>query len=170
MSNHQILAKARTLLETRQRMACDTIAIISVLSQCVAALAAVLGLGFIGRQIQQARKTSDLQTLQAFLKDTKEHEDALLSAKTEGEKEQAFIELLNLLEIYAAALNNGLVPKVSKNFISQKLRDSLILIQSAPEWHDKLEGAITSPETFEALGKFMKDNKAAINALQKAIE
>lgn len=168
MSNHLALAKTQTLLKTHQIMTSDTIEIISAIAESVAAGAAVLALWFIGSQIKQARKTSDLLTLQAFLKDAKEHENALITAKSDEEKNQAFIELLNFLEVYAAALNNKLVPKVSKDFVHQKIRDSIVLIQSAPEWHPLLQGAITSLETFDALSKFMKDNKSEIGKLQNA--
>jgi len=137
----------------------DIIEIISVVAQSVAALAAVAALAFIGWQIKQARKTSDLLTLQAFLKDVKDHESALLAASSDDEMEQAFIEILNFLEVYATAINRELIPKVSKVFIRQTLRNSLANIQNAPEWHDKMVEAITSPDTFENLVQFLKDNK-----------
>ena len=143
-------------------------AVVAAIAAVVAAIAAVLGLRFIGLQIKEARKSSDLLILQALLKDSKEHENALLAANSDDEKNQAFIELLNFLEIYAEAINNGLVPEVSCNFVSQKLRDSLVFIQNAPIFHDKLKNAITSPETFEALRKFMEDNKSEISALLEA--
>ena len=71
------------------------------IGQCVAAAAAILGLAFIGWQVREARKASDIQSLQAFLRDAKEHEHALLKAESPETKDQAFIEFLNFLETYA---------------------------------------------------------------------
>ncbi|MCF7698240.1 hypothetical protein [Loktanella sp. M215] len=142
-------------------------ALLSAFAAILSALAAVIGLGFIGWQIRQARKTSDFTTLQAFLKDAKDCENALMSDNL-GDGRKAFIELMNFLEIYAVALNKGLVPKVSRDVIRLKLCDSLAVIQNAPKWHVVLEEAISSPETFEELQKFMTKNKCRIVALQKA--
>ena len=79
----------------------------SAIGQCVAAVAAVVGLGFIGWQVRQARKGSDLQSLQTFLRDAKEHEHALLRATTAEEKDQAFIEFVNIPPPKAVASSYG---------------------------------------------------------------
>ena len=79
------------------------------------ALAAVGGLGFIGWQIWQSRKASDLQILMDFLQKFKEHESALVEADHDDVKRQAFTELLNFLEVCAVTLNNELLQKNSRN-------------------------------------------------------
>ncbi|MGJ0507169.1 MAG: hypothetical protein ACR652_08535 [Methylocystis sp.] len=140
----------------------------SAIGQCVGAAAAVLGLGFIGWQVKEARKTSDIQSLQAFLRDTKEHEHALLEAKTVEAKDQSFIELLNFLEAYAAAINGGLFPKITRDIVREKLIDSIAVITESDAWHVKLAEAVTSESTFQCLRQFMRKEKAAINAVISA--
>ena len=141
---------------------------LSVGAQCVGAMAAVLGLRFIGNQVREGRRASDLQTLQAFLKDTREHERAFTLAGSNEEKKQAFIEFLNFLETYAAVLNSDLPPEVSKGIIGEKLRDSLAVIQNAEDWHEELQNAITSDTTFKELMSFYAANKQEILALATA--
>ena len=142
----------------------------SAIGQCAAAVAAVLGLGFIGWQIREARKTSDFQSLQAFLRDTKEHEHALLKAGTAEARDQAFIEFLNFLEAYAAALNGRLFPKITRSIVREKLIDSIAVIEEAPAWHVKLEEAVTSATTFQCLGQFIGNERAVIKAVVNARE
>ncbi|WID99679.1 hypothetical protein QO058_30220 (plasmid) [Bosea vestrisii] len=136
----------------------------SAIGQCLSAAAGIFGLGFIGWQISVARRTTDLQALQTFLRDAKEHEGALLRAKgqNELEREQAFIEFLNFMEAYAAALNGKLFPKTSRGIVVDKIVDALTLIAGLPEWHDKLEASITSHTTFSALRRFMQKHKKAL--------
>lgn len=136
--------------------------------QCVAALAAVVGLPFIGKQIRAARLSADLQSLQTFYRDAQEHERALIAAPTSAAKDQAFVEFLNFLELYAAAVNGGLFPKVSRRIATEKLRDSIAVITEMTDWHDKLQDAITSAYTFNSLRDFTRREKAAIESIVKS--
>lgn len=140
----------------------------SAIGQCVGAAAAILGLGFIGWQVREARKTSDIQSLQAFLRDTKEHEHALLEAKTADAKDQAFIEFLNFLEAYAAAINGGLFSKITRDIVREKLIDSIAVITESEAWHAKLVEAVTSETTFQCLRQFAGKEKVAIKAVVSA--
>jgi hypothetical protein len=134
--------------------------VVAAAGQAVAAVASVAALFFVGFQIRMARKTADLQALQEFLRSTADHERRLLDAK-EGEIDRAFFELLNFLETNAAALNGGLYHRVSGRMVSEKLRDSVALIQGA-HWHAKFEQAITTDTTLCELAIFMKRNRRAI--------
>ena len=127
----------------------------SAIGQCVASATAIVGLGAIWWQVKESRKASDLLALQAFLKDAREHEGALLRAASDDEKDSAFVDLLNFLELYAAAYNGKLFPKISRRIVRLKLRDTLSIIQKNELWHNKLIAAMTSPDTFEELSKFM---------------
>lgn len=135
----------------------------AAIGQCVSAVAAVLGLWYIGRQLQIGRRTSDLQALQTFLKDVKEHERALLHSAGD-DKNSAFVEFLNFLEVYALAFNGKLFSGVSCEVVEQKLVDSLTIIAALPEWHPKLEMAITSQTTFLGLKRFMENHRRQLDA------
>ncbi|MGD9656195.1 MAG: hypothetical protein AB7U61_00920 [Methylocystis sp.] len=140
----------------------------SATGQCIQAAAAVIGLGAIWWQIREARKTSDVQSLQVFLRDAKDHENALLRATTEDEQHQAFIEFMNFLEAYSAAINGGLFPKVTSGVVREKIIDAVTMIAEAEAWHGKLAEAITSETTFQCLNAFMRREKLDISAVFRA--
>jgi hypothetical protein len=140
----------------------------AALGQCVSAAAGVFGLGFIGWQIMVPRRTADLQALQTFLRDAKDHEAALIKARDPGEKDQTFIEYLNFLETYATALNGKLFPATSREIVNDKITDALVVISDSTEWHPKLEAAITSHTTFVALRRFMERNRKAMKAVRES--
>lgn len=145
-------------------------AVWSAIGQCASAVFALGGLGFIGWQIKEAKKTADLQALQTFMKDARDHEQALLKDSTPEQKEQAFVEFLNFLETSAAAVNGGLFPKVSREIVSTKLRDSIVVISEATEWHEKFANAVTSHDTFKHLAEFMKKRRIEIRTVAQARE
>jgi hypothetical protein len=142
----------------------------SAIGQWVGALATVFGLPFIGQQILLARRTADFQVLQTFLHDVKSHEDALLKAASSGTGDQAFIEYLNFLEIYAASLIRKLLPKTSHKMVQDKIIDALSLIESHDFWKQKFLEAVTSHTTFEYLCQFMKLHRLELDSLIKARE
>lgn len=137
-------------------------AMVAAVSQAIAAVAAVFGLWFVGCQIRYARKTADLQALQEFLKGVTGREDRLLNPDP-NEKKQAFNELLNFLEVSAAADNKDLFPETTRSIVVDKLCTSIAEIQEAPACHDQICEAVRSSTTFIELGKFMKRNRKAIN-------
>lgn len=142
--------------------------VIAGIGQAVAAAAAVAGLIFVGWQISAARKTADLQALQEFVRGAAYHETRLSDAETGEKKTQAFFEFMNFLETIAAAINTGLFPRTTKKFAHQKLRDSLAVLQAEPQWHQHIEQAITSANTFEEIRIFIQRNKAEINRVAEA--
>ena len=133
--------------------------ILSAIGSLVAGVAALLGLPFIGWQVRAARKTSDLQALQSFSTEMQKCEERLLAAKCEKSREAAFNDLLNLLELNAAALNAGLFPRTTRRLAREKIRDSLLVIESAKEWHSKFLQSITTETTFSEILLFIRSEK-----------
>lgn len=129
---------------------------ISALGTIAQAATALVGLLFVGTQIRQARKTSDLQSLQEFLRVTKDHEHALINSGSDEDREKAFYEFVNFLEIQAAALRGGLFSSVTHKIVREKIRDSVAVIEDIEPWMAKLEAAISSETTFEHLRNFCK--------------
>jgi uncharacterized membrane protein YebE (DUF533 family) len=138
---------------------------LTIIGQLIAVASAVAALVFVGWQIKQARKAADFSTLKDFLRDVKEHQDALLSVAPKG-KEAAFVEFMNFLKIYALALDQKLVPKVSRKLIAQTLCESVACLWNAPNIHHLIVKAYTSPETFENLIKFAQKNEEKIEKLK----
>ncbi|MGI8569391.1 MAG: hypothetical protein ACR2KT_10140 [Methylocella sp.] len=137
-------------------------AMVAAVGQAIAAIAAVVGLWFVGCQIRYARKTADLQAMQEFFSCITEREDRLINADSNDKKRQAFNELLNFLEVSAAADNNELFPKATRSIVIDKPCTSIAEIQEAPAWHNQICDAVRSSTTFVELGKFMKRNRKAI--------
>jgi len=131
----------------------------------VAAGASVVGLVFVGLQIRAARLTADIKILQEFNRSTIEREFAFLNAGDDDRKEQAFVELINFLEINAAAFNGRLLPSVSRKIVRDSLANSIAAIQMAPQWAEKFEDAVRTATTFDELGIFMRAEKATINSV-----
>jgi hypothetical protein len=134
------------------------------IAQVVGAVAAASAAIFAGRQMMQARRTAVLQSLQEFFKVASERERALLTAGNSDEQEQAFVELLNFLEVYAAAHNSRLLGGVSKELVSDKLIDAVVMLEQLPHWHPRIEAAITSDTTFKFLSKFVASNRRTIQS------
>ena len=139
--------------------------IVTAVGQMVAAGASVVGLVFVGLQIRAARLTADIKILQEFNRSTIEREFAFLNAGDDDRKEQAFVELINFLEINAAAFNGRLLPSVSRKIVRDSLANSIAAIQMAPQWAEKFEDAVRTATTFDELGIFMRAEKATINSV-----
>lgn len=139
--------------------------IATAIGQALAGGSAVIGLVFVGFQIRAARRAADIQILQEFNRSTIEREFEFLNAHDGNRKEQAFVELLNFLEINAAAFNGGLLPSVSRKIIRDSLANSIAAIQLAPQWAETFGNAVRTVSTFEELGHFMSAEKTTINAI-----
>ncbi|MGE7416190.1 hypothetical protein [Methylobacterium tarhaniae] len=139
---------------------------VSAIGQVSSAAIALVGLGFIGWQIKEGRKTADLQSLQVFLQTATDHERRMIDAETQDRKDEAFFEFLNFLEIHASAVNGGLFPKVSRMIVVEKLRDSIAMIEAFSDWHEKFQRAVLTPSTFISLQKFMQKERKEIAKLR----
>lgn len=142
----------------------DDWSVISAIGTAVSAAVAFVGLPFIGWQLMVARKTADLQSLQTFAKEVREHEENLITAPDAETKKKAFNEFLNLLELNAAALNGKLYPGTTKKIVREKMRDSILVIENSPDWHDEFTEAVTTDTTFSELQKFMKRERRYIRS------
>jgi hypothetical protein len=134
------------------------------IAQVVGAVAASGAAIFAARQMTQARRTAVLQSLQEFFKTVSERERALVSANTEEDREHAFVELLNFLEVYSAAHNGWLLQGASKALVGDKLIEAVVALEHSPHWHPRIEAAITSHTTFTSLAKFIARNRKAVHA------
>ncbi|WP_438346794.1 hypothetical protein [Methylorubrum populi] len=141
---------------------------ISALGTVAQAVTALVGLLFVGTQIRQARKTGDLQSLQDFLRAAKDHEHALINSGSDEDREKAFYEFVNFLEIQAAALRGGLFSSVTRRIVREKIRDSVAVIEDIEPWMAKLESAISSETTFEHLRRFCKRERRYIDRVKRA--
>lgn len=137
--------------------------IVAAIGQAASAGIAAITLPLIFWQVREARKAADLQSLETFFANTLERESAFVRATNQDEKLQAFTEYLNFLECQAAALNGGILPKVSRELVRDKVVDSLALIEAQKAWHTELEKAILTPNTFTNLTKFIRRHRKAIN-------
>lgn len=94
-----------------------------------------------------------------------EREAALFAAiGDEDNQRHAFVEYLNFLEIYSAALNSGLMIGVAQEIVSDKVLDSIVAVESHSHWHDEIERSITSGTTYRHIGLFMKRQRGTLVA------
>ncbi|GAN50835.1 hypothetical protein ME121_4892 [Methylobacterium sp. ME121] len=137
--------------------------IVAAIGQAASAVIAAITLPLIFWQVREARKAADLQSLETFFANTLERESTFLRATIQDDKFQAFAEYLNFLECQAAALNGGILPKVSRELVRDKVIDALALIEAQSGWHAELEKAILTPNTFTNLTKFIRGHRKDIN-------
>lgn len=138
--------------------------IATAIGEILAGGSAVIGLFFVGAQVRAAKRSTDFQILQAFNRGVAEREDAFLNAPNQNRKNQAFIELLNFLEVHAAAYNEKLLPPTSRNIIGDCLANSVAAIQLAPEWANKVGDSVRTASTFEELARFIRGEKRRIES------
>lgn len=132
-------------------------------------VAAAAGLFVNAYQAWRTRKTVTLQHLQDFLKAMNEREAALAASKDDGPKQlHAFIEFLNFLEIYSAAINAQLFVGVAREIVQDKILDSIVVLEHSPHWHEEIEKSITSETTYKHLRRFVKTNRSTIAARKHA--
>ena len=139
----------------------QNITLIATTAQVLAAFASVVALGFVGLQIRSARTVADLTALQEFWRNITKQERKLSDPDT-TKKQMAFLELLNFLEITAAAVNDKLYPKVSRRIVRDKLQSSVAALECAPDWHKMFLDAVATPTTFSELLKFMGRDRRQI--------
>ena len=146
----------------------STVEVWAAIGQCLSALAAVCALVFVGFQIKAAQKTADLQSLQTFYQEVVKREQQLSNAQNDKEKDQAFVEFLNFMELHAAALNGNLFENVGKRIVVEKLRDCVVILQENDAWHANISGSMTSETTFNSLLEFIKNEKTTIDKIIRA--
>ena len=142
----------------------QNLTLIATAAQVLAAFASVVALGFVGLQIRSARTVADLTALLEFWRNVTEQEGKLFDPDA-ARKQMAFLELLNFLEVTAAAVNDKLFPKVSRRIVRDKLQTSIAVLQCAPDWHKTFLDAVATSTTFSELLKFMKRNRRQIEEM-----
>jgi hypothetical protein len=134
------------------------------IAQIGSSLAATVGLFFTAWQFRRSRRAVTLQHLQEFLKSTFEREAALANAADGEKKRHAFVEYLDFLEVYAAAVNESLFIGVARELVRDKIIDSIVALEHAPEWHVVIENSVTSAITYKYLVHFMVKHRALLDA------
>ena len=120
------------------------------------------GFVFVGYQIREARKGSELTALLTFFKNVTDAEDRMQRSAIEN-KQQVYFEFLNLLETYAAACNSNLLSGKAEDMVVDKLCSSVAVIQDTEELHGAFTIAVTDSSTFEELVKFIKSHRDDIS-------
>lgn len=132
-------------------------------AQIVSSSAAAIGLFFTAWQFWRSRKTTTLQNLQEFFKSVIEREAALAHAADGDKKRHAFVEYLDFLEVYSAAVIGGLFIGVAKELVRDKLIDSIITLERAPQWHDEIQKSVTSVVAYKYLIEFSAKHKKVLD-------
>lgn len=131
-------------------------------------VAAAIGLFISAWQFWRNRRATTLQHLQDFFKSTNEREAALATASDFDKKLHAFVEYLNFLEIYSAAVNGGLFVGVAREIVRDKIIDSLVVLDAAPEWHSRIQKSITSEITYSHLRQFIRCHRRTFDSRKVA--
>jgi hypothetical protein len=142
-----------------------TVAELLPYAQVGGTFAAAIGLFINAWQFWRNRKATTLQHLQEFLKAMNEREAALATNKDDPPKQlHAFIEFLNFLEVYSAAINKGLLIGAAREIVCDKILDSIVAVDSMPHWHLEIEKSITSGVTYKHIRRFMKRYRRTLDA------
>jgi hypothetical protein len=128
-------------------------------AQVASGIAATIGLFVVAWQQWRTRQVAVLQSLQEFIKSANERERVL---RDDDDKRHALVEFMNFLEVYSAATNNGLLIGVAREFVVDKVVDSVVVLERASQWHDELARSVSSESTFKHLTKFMELHRAVI--------
>jgi hypothetical protein len=133
-------------------------------AQLVASGGAAIGLCLTAWQFWRSRKATTLQHVQDFFKAVIEREAALAHATDDQKRRHAFVEYLDFLEVYSAAVIDGLFIGVAKEFVSDKIIDSIVELERAPQWHEEIQKSKTSVVTYKYLRKFAAKHQGIIDS------
>lgn len=82
----------------------------------------------------------------------------------------AFIEFLNFLEIYSAAINAGLLTGVAREIAQDKLLDCAAILESDSYWQEKIEKSKTSETTYQHTIRFARKYNRTIATRKRAAD
>lgn len=98
-----------------------------------------------------------------------EREAVLAASKDDGAKHlHAFIEFLNFLEIYSAAINARLFIGVAREIVQDKILDSIVVLEQSPHWHEEIEKSRNSKITYKHLFRLSQRHGRTIVARKGA--
>lgn len=96
-----------------------------------------------------------------------EREAALRDAEN---KRHAFVEFMNFLEVYAAASNERLITGVAREFVNDKLIDSIVLLQQSKSWHQEVATSVNSEVVYKHLLTFARRHRRLIATRDQALK
>lgn len=129
-----------------------------------AALAA-FGLIWTAFTLRASTRASDLNSLFQMTGQIAAAEARLASSKDDPVQENAdFNNYLNTLETLAAAINGGLFGRVSKRIASDRLCNDIAILMSSEWSRERIDRAVSSPETFCEMSAFNRKNRRRIAA------
>ena len=129
------------------------------IAQIASAVFAGGGLCFVAWQLWRARQTATLDALQKFLSAANDRERAL---RDDEDKRHALVEFMNFLEVYSAASSECLISGVAREFVDDKIVDSVVELKQAPGWHQILKGSINSEVVYKHLLHFINKHRDLI--------
>ena len=75
---------------------------------------------------------------------------------------------MNHLELYAGVCNRKLARGLAREIIRDRLVDSVVVIERAEHWHQKINQAIFHSDTFNQLRIFAEKNAKVLSTRREA--
>jgi hypothetical protein len=139
------------------------ISLIADLATTSAAMVAAAGLWLTWRALAAQSRSADLDNLITLLTSVREAEGRIVEAE-DSNREPELVNYFNLVEVYAAAVNNNLLSGASAEVARDRLINDLGIFGASEEVRRDLESAITSPDTFVEMQTFYRRNRERIQA------
>lgn len=122
----------------------------------IATIFAASGLFFNAFSIRGQAKSTDLNSLFQLAKEIRDAEERLLSATNEEIKLREINNYLNILEVFAASVNNDLFGKITQRMAAERPIDDISILMEEEYTRQKIQDAVTSESTFQELSRFAK--------------
>ncbi|MER9901386.1 hypothetical protein [Mesorhizobium sp. M0130] len=119
---------------------------------------------FNALNVRSSAKSKDLEWLFRYLADMRAMEAKLLVGGSEGERQSAFVEFANYLEVCCYAHNERLFPKLTKVMVTDNLVNSIAIIENST-YAASFDRLLTSTQTFDSLATFRRKHHAPIQRL-----
>lgn len=125
---------------------------------------------FSAFSIRSQAKSTDLNSLFQLAREIREAEERLFSAKNEEDKLKEINNYFNILEIFAASVNNDLFGKTTQKMAAERLVNDISILMAGEYTRQKIQDAVTSELTFQELSKFAGKYRDLIQARTKQKE
>lgn len=125
----------------------------------------ICSLLFTAVSFRGTKRSGDLTSLIKFVETLQAAEKAFMSESNDSEKDDRFIELINILEAYCAAYNANLLQRKTKELVRDKIIDSVALINRYPIWLLKFSDAKIGDTSLSELARFEKSHQKKIRTL-----
>ncbi len=149
-----------------------SVAVYSAVVAIKALRSTAIGIQGTAKGLEQQVKAQDLSTLRQFILDVCEREDRLLKAVPMPDDiyQHALADYMNLLEVYAAAVNHNLIETTTSNIVRDRMINDIALVYRHKEISKSIREAKTSKATFVELDRFQKENASAIKRIQSELD